>query len=140
MIDLPVVGGADLRYQTEGAAGLDLVARLQSPVRIGVGQRAPIPTGVRVAIPAGHEGTIRPRSGLVFKHGIMTAFGTIDSDYRGELVILLINFGDDSYVVNPGDRVAQLVISPVVRANVVSVAELPETARGEGGFGSTGVA
>lgn len=142
IIDLPVVAdaGVSLRYQTAGAAGMDLTAKLESPVRIGVGQRVPIPTGVRVAIPAGYEGTVRPRSGLVFKHGVMTAFGTIDSDYRGELVVLLMNFGDMSYVINPGDRIAQLVISSVSRANVVPVEVLPETDRGSNGFGSTGVA
>lgn len=128
------------RYMSEGAAGLDLAAALDEPVLLKPGQRAAIPTGLLVAIPPGHEGQVRPRSGLALSHGITVANapGTIDADYRGELKVILINLGDRACVVEPGQRVAQLVIAPVAQVPVVEVATLPATERGVAGFGSTG--
>ncbi|MDI3282083.1 dUTP diphosphatase [Polyangium sp. 15x6] len=137
------VGGADVplpAYQSAGAVGLDLCAAVVEDVSIGPGQRKLVPTGVRVAIPEGYEGQVRPRSGLALKHGItvLNAPGTIDPDYRGELMVLLVNHGDAPFVVRRGERIAQLVICPVARAELVVVESLDETARGEGGYGSTG--
>jgi dUTP pyrophosphatase len=128
-------------YQTQGSAGMDLRAALVSPVRIEPGRRALIPTGLSIAIPAGYEGQVRPRSGLANKHGItvLNTPGTIDSDYRGEVKVVLVNLGDEPFEVQRGDRIAQLLISPVARAALVLVDELDETARGAGGYGSTGV-
>lgn len=127
-------------YQTEGAAGLDLCAALQHPLTIHPGERRIVPTGIAVAIPEGFEGQVRPRSGLALKHGIgiVNSPGTIDSDYRGEIGIVLINHGSEPFIVTRGARIAQLVITPVVRVEVEVVSELDETARGEGGYGSTG--
>lgn len=128
------------RYETEGAAGMDLRAYLDAPVTIAPGDRVLIPTGLRVAIPPGYEGQVRPRSGLAQRHGvtILNAPGTVDSDYRGEIKVVLVNLGQDAFTVNPGDRIAQLVIAPVARAELVQVEELPASRRGEGGFGHTG--
>jgi dUTP pyrophosphatase len=125
---------------TSAAAGLDLAAALEAPVTLAPGDRASIPTGLAVAIPAGFEGQVRPRSGLARNRGITLAnsLGTIDADYRGEVSILLINHGREPYTVEPGERIAQLVIAPVVQAELVELDELPPTERGEGGFGSTG--
>lgn len=133
-------------YQTAGAAGLDLAACLPQdegiepslviePSRIAI-----VPCGICVAIPAGFEGQVRPRSGLASRHGVTipNAPGTIDSDYRGEIRVALINLGRDPYTITQGQRIAQLVIAPVVRAVLVEVAQLDETVRGAGGFGSTG--
>jgi dUTP pyrophosphatase len=126
-------------YMTEGAAGLDLAASLDAPLLLAPGERALVPTGIALAIPAGHEGQVRPRSGLAARHGVtcLNSPGTVDSDYRGEVKVLLVNLGREPFEVTPGLRIAQLVIAPVTRAEVVEVAELPPTDRGAGGFGST---
>lgn len=127
------------RYQTEGAAGLDLGSAV--PERcIPPGGRALIGTGIAVEIPSGYEGQIRPRSGLAWRHGIgiLNSPGTIDSDYRGEIGVILVNHSETPYTVRHGDRIAQLVIAPVVRASVRVVSSLADTRRGTGGFGSTG--
>ena len=126
-------------YQTEGAAGMDLHALLSEPVVLAPGQRRCVPTGVFVAIPPGLEGHIRPRSGHANRNGITTLSGTIDSDYRGELAANLINLGQENFVIRSGDRIAQIVFAPIVRASFNQVDELDETVRGERGFGSTGV-
>jgi dUTP pyrophosphatase len=129
-------------YQSDGAAGLDLHAALDAPMTLEPGAIAIVPTGLALAIPVGFEGQVRPRSGLATKHGITVpnAPGTIDSDYRGELKVALINLGRAPFVVEHGMRVAQLVIAPVARATLVEQEDLGDTARGAGGFGSTGVA
>lgn len=128
------------RYETEGAAGLDLRAAVLEPLTIAPGARVLVPTGLRLAIPRGYEGQVRARSGLAMKHGIglPNAPGTIDSDYRGELSVLLVNWGAEAFVVERGLRIAQLVIAPVVRATLEAVLELPPTERDAGGFGHTG--
>ena len=128
-------------YATPGSAGIDLRAAVDSEVVLQPGERKLIPTGLRLAIPEGYEGQIRPRSGLALRNGIsiVNAPGTIDSDYRGPVQIILINQGEEPFTVRRGDRIAQLVISPVVRAGLVESDSLPETARNEGGFGHTGV-
>jgi dUTP pyrophosphatase len=130
------------RYATDGAAGLDLSAALDEPLVLAPGARARVPTGLVIALPNGHEGQVRPRSGLAFKHGltVLNAPGTIDEDYRGELAVLLVNLGDEPVRILPGDRIAQLVVAPVTHVNVQSaeLQELEATARGSGGFGSTG--
>ena len=127
-------------YQTEGAAGMDLCADLSEPLTLGPGARAAVPTGLAVAVPSGWELQVRPRSGLALRHGLacLNSPGTIDSDYRGEILVLLINLGAEPVTLRHGDRIAQLVLAPVGRASVRLVDELPQTARGEGGFGSTG--
>jgi dUTP pyrophosphatase len=131
------------RYASDGAAGLDLQAALREPLTLQPGDRVAVPTGLSLALPAGHEGQVRPRSGLALKRGITVANapGTIDEDYRGELQVLLVNLGREPQVIEPGDRIAQLVIAPVTRVRVLEVESLDalgETARGHGGFGSTG--
>lgn len=128
-------------YQTPGSAGMDLAAFLPAgPVTIPPGRIAIIPTALAVAIPPGHEGQVRPRSGLSTKHGVTVpnAPGTIDSDYRGELRVALINLGQAAFEVTHTMRIAQLVIAPVVQASITEAAELNDTTRGSGGFGSTG--
>jgi dUTP pyrophosphatase len=129
-------------YQSEHAAGLDLLAAVPSvaPVTLAPGARALIPTGLAIALPEGHEGQVRPRSGLAVRHGlaIVNAPGTIDADYRGEIQVLLVNLGSESVTINRGMRIAQLVIAPVARAHIVETASLDKTTRGSGGFGSTG--
>lgn len=127
-------------YQSERAAGMDLRAAVKEPVTIVPGHRALIPTGLVMAIPAGYEGQVRPRSGLALKHGVtvLNSPGTIDSDYRGEVKVLLVNHGEEPFVVKRGERIAQLVIASVVQVPLHVVAELDETERGEGGYGSTG--
>lgn len=127
-------------YETEGAAGMDLRARLGAPVVLGPGKRALIPTGLKIELPAGYEAQVRARSGLAARHGIglVNGIGTIDSDYRGEIGICLINHGEEAFTVNDGDRVAQLVIARYVRAKAENAGALSDTARGEGGFGHTG--
>ncbi|MGE5505812.1 MAG: dUTP diphosphatase [Actinomycetota bacterium] len=129
------------RYETEHAAGMDLLACLPAPVTLGPGKRAMIPTGFAIALPEGFEAQVRPRSGLAAKHGItvLNSPGTIDADYRGEVAVVLINHGDTAFTVERGMRIAQMVIAPVSRAILHEVETLPETARGGGGFGSTGV-
>jgi len=128
-------------YATDGAAGLDVVAAVTETVTLGPGERRLIPTGIAIALPPGYEAQARPRSGLALKHGIalVNSPGTIDEDYRGEVGIILINHGAEPFAVNRGDRIAQLVIAPVTRAVLTEVDTLPDTARGAGGFGSTGV-
>ncbi|HEX3474559.1 MAG TPA: dUTP diphosphatase [Kofleriaceae bacterium] len=128
------------RYMTAHAAGLDLSAALDRPVDIAAGQRVAIPTGLAIKLPDGYEAQVRPRSGLARDHGIalVNSPGTIDSDYTGELVVLVINHGDRAVRIEHGQRIAQLVVAPVVQAELVEVGELPATARGAGGFGSTG--
>jgi dUTP pyrophosphatase len=128
------------QYMTAGAAGLDLCAALDAPVELASGRHASIGTGLAVAIPPGWEGQVRPRSGLAREHAVtlVNAPGTIDADYRGEVAVLLINHGARPFTVTPGLRIAQLVIAPVAQAELAVVDELPATARGAGGFGSTG--
>ncbi len=137
---LPHARGLPLpAYATDGAAGFDLVAAVAGPVAIPPGGRALIPTGLRMALPAGHELQVRPRSGLALKHGITLANapGTIDEDYRGEIGVILLNAGHENFVVERGMRIAQAVLAPVTRAVLIE-ADLDATARGAGGFGSTG--
>lgn len=133
-------GASEPAYQTAGAAGLDLAACLDAPVSLAPGEIIAVPTGWAVAIERGYEGQVRPRSGLATKHGITVpnAPGTIDCDYRGELRVALINLGRTTFEITHGMRIAQLVISPVVRATVITTTDLDETERGSGGFGSTG--
>lgn len=130
-------------YESEAAAGLDLIAAVaeHDPVEIKPGARALIPTGLAIALPAGFEAQVRPRSGLALKHGVtvLNTPGTIDADYRGEIGIILANLGAEAFTVSRGMRIAQLVIAPVVQAVLVETVRLPETARGSGGFGSTGI-
>lgn len=125
-------------YQSAGAAGMDLLAA--APVVLAPGQRVLVPTGLALAIPDGFEVQVRPRSGLALRHGVtvLNAPGTIDADYRGEVQVLLVNLGSTSYQVQVGERIAQMVLAPVSRGLLVEVEELPETARGDGGFGSSG--
>lgn len=135
--------GGDVRlpcYMSEHASGMDLFAYLPREVTLNPGERHLIPTGIAVAIPEGYEGQIRPRSGLAMRDGIgiVNSPGTIDSDYRGEIKIILINLGGEPFAVKTGTRIAQLVIAPVVRAELEEVLELPETQRNERGFGHTG--
>jgi dUTP pyrophosphatase len=127
-------------YQSAGAAGLDLCAALKEPVVLVPGERRLVPTGIAVAIPAGHEGQVRPRSGLALRHGlgVVNAPGTIDADYRGEIGIVLINHGEGPVTIQPLSRIAQLVIAPVARVDVMAVDRLEPTPRGPGGYGSTG--
>lgn len=130
------------RYATEQAAGLDLHAALAEPLRLRPGMRRLVPTGLKIALPPGHEGQLRPRSGLALRRGVtlVNSPGTIDADYRGEVSVVLINHGHEDVLINPLDRIAQLVIVPVVQVAVEAVEALDETARGEGGYGSTGIA
>jgi dUTP pyrophosphatase len=130
-------------YETEGSAGMDLRAHLPDGQAIVIlpGKRAVVPTGLRIELPLGFEAQVRARSGLAAKHGIslVNGIGTIDSDYRGEIGVILINLGDTDFSVHDGDRIAQLVIARYVRATLQQAGELTGTERGEGGFGSTGV-
>jgi dUTP pyrophosphatase len=128
------------RAMSEHAAGLDLSAALDGPHLIRPGERAAIPTGIAIAIEPGFEGQVRPRSGLARRSGltVLNAPGTIDADYRGEVVVLLVNLGGEDVVVEPGERIAQLVVAPVARAEVEEVNQLEGSERGAGGFGSTG--
>ena len=127
-------------YATEHSAGMDLLAAIAEPKTIAPGERALIPTGIAIALPEGFEAQIRPRSGLALKHGIslVNSPGTIDADYRGEIGVIVINHGQTAFVVEPGMRIAQMVIAPYTRATFSEVIELPTSTRGEGGFGSTG--
>ena len=126
-------------YQTDGAAGMDLFAAIDKPIELSPLERILIPTGLKLSLPSNMEAQIRPRSGLAFKQGItvLNAPGTIDSDYRGEIKILLINLGQNIFKIEHGDRVAQLVIAPITQANLHVVLKLDATQRGHGGFGST---
>jgi dUTP pyrophosphatase len=127
-------------YATAGSAGCDLLAALDAPLPLAPGARALIPTGIAIALPPGYEAQIRPRSGLALRHGVtvLNAPGTVDSDYRGEIGVVLINLGDAAVTLTRGMRIAQLVLAPVARLAWTEVATLPETARGAGGFGSSG--
>lgn len=138
---VPLKGAIVPEYKTAGAAGADLYAFLNSPVTILPGKSAMIPTGLFFEIPEGYEIQVRPRSGLAAKNGVtvLNTPGTIDSDYRGEICIILINLGEKDFTVNNGDRIAQMVIAPVIQADFSIVNELSQTERGSGGFGSTGV-
>jgi dUTP pyrophosphatase len=135
-IDLPLPN-----YATEGSAGLDLHAAIPTDLIIGAGKRVLVPTGIAIQLPQGYEAQIRSRSGLAAKHGlfILNSPGTIDSDYRGEIIVIIMNNSEDSFVVTPGMRIAQMVIAPYTKVTLNEVEELAETARGEGRFGSTGV-
>ena len=128
------------KYETEGSSGLDLEAYIEKDLRLLPGERKLVPTGVSVAMPNNFEIQIRPRSGLAYKNGIsvVNTPGTIDSDYRGEIKVLLINLGTEAVTIKKFQRIAQMVICPVIKANLKEVQELPETIRGAGGFGSTG--
>jgi dUTP pyrophosphatase len=128
------------RYMTKGAAGMDLAAAGDASTTLFPGQRLGFPIGWKMELPIGYEAQIRPRSGLSLRRGVtvVNAPGTIDSDYRGEIVVLLVNLGKEPYTIEPGDRIAQMVIAPVVQAAVEEVNELSDTERGSGGFGHTG--
>lgn len=134
--NLPLPG-----YETNLAAGMDIRAALNLPITLKPGERELIPTGLQMALPEGYEAQIRPRSGLAIRHGItmLNSPGTIDADYRGEVKVIAINHGQEDFIVSHGDRIAQMVIAPVVQLPIKEVSELGETDRGEGGFGSTGV-
>lgn len=129
------------RFMTSGAAGMDLYANVTENVVIAPGRIKLVPTGISIAVPEGYEAQIRPRSGLAIKHGIslVNTPGTIDSDYRGEINLIMINFSDKSFVIKRGDRIAQMVINKIEIPNIIEVQELDETNRGSGGFGSTGL-
>jgi len=138
---LPHAQGLPLpAYATPGAAGMDLTAAVQDPITIQPGHRALVPTGLAIALPQGYELQIRPRSGLALRHGIVlpNSPGTIDEDYRGEIQVIVLNTGQAPFTVNRGDRIAQAVLAPVVRADWQETGTLDPTARGAGGFGSTG--
>jgi len=138
---LPEAEGLELpHYASPGSAGMDLRAAIAEPVTLQPGEIGLVTTGLRLAIPAGHEAQIRPRSGLALKHGltIPNAPGTIDSDYRGVLQVILANLGREPFTIRRGDRIAQMVIAPVSRAELRPVDQLADTERGEGGFGSSG--
>ena len=128
-------------YSSPEAAGADLRANTSRVLTLVPGQRALVPTGVRIELPEGYEAQVRPRSGLAAKHGVtvLNSPGTVDSDYRGEIKVILINFGEKAYTITSGDRIAQLVISPVIRADFVETPELRPSERHGGGFGSTGM-
>ena len=139
---LPNAAGLPLpHYQTEHAAGVDLYAAVVTETVIGAGKWSLIPTGIALAIPEGYEGQVRPRSGLALKHGIgmLNGPGTIDADYRGEIGIILFNFGSEPFAVRRGDRIAQLVFAKLEKVKFENVASLSGTARGDGGFGHTGI-
>ena len=138
---LPHSEGIDLpSYATDSSAGLDLRAAVEDPVVLSPGERRLIPTGLILEIPEGYEGQVRPRSGLAIRHGVtvLNSPGTIDADYRGEVKVILINLGEEPFTIRRGDRIAQLIIAPVTRAELIEVEEVTVTARGDGGFGSTG--
>lgn len=128
-------------YETEHAAGMDIRAALSGDVVVRPGERLLVPTGLQMAIPVGYEAQIRPRSGLAIRHGItmLNTPGTIDADYRGEIRVIVINHGREDFIIRHGDRIAQMVVAPVVQVRPVKVDELPDSTRGHGGFGSTGV-
>jgi dUTP pyrophosphatase len=139
---LPHAEGLPLpAYATEGAAGADLCAAVESELVLDPGERAAVPTGLVLEIPVGYEGQVRPRSGLAIRSGltIVNAPGTIDSDYRGELKVLLVNVGSEAVAIDRGDRIAQLLIAPVTRASFIETEGVSTSERGKGGFGSTGV-
>lgn len=142
---LPHSNGLALpRYETEGAAGMDLLAALDEaePLTLAPGARALVPTGLAIALPTGFEAQVRPRSGLAAKNGVtvLNSPGTIDCDYRGEVKVILVNLGAEPFVITRGTRIAQMVVAPVTQAVLAEVESLDETTRGAGGFGSTGTA
>lgn len=142
VVRLPHAAGLDLpAYATEHAAGVDLVAAVSADTTIAPGARALIPTGISIALPDGYEAQVRPRSGLALKHGltVLNSPGTIDADYRGEVGVILINLGQESFTVTRGLRIAQLVLARVARLSWEEAASLPPSARNSGGFGSTGI-
>src|SRR3990167_5588585 len=128
------------QYQSDHAAGMDLMADIDDVVTLNTGERKLIPTGLAIALPVGYEAQIRPRSGLAIKKGItlLNTPGTIDSDYRGEVQVIVVNLGQETVRIERGERIAQMVVAPVVQANLVEVDDLDSTTRGAGGFGSTG--
>ncbi len=127
-------------YATAGSAGLDLRAAIATDLTLGPGERTAIPTGLKLAVPDGYEGQIRARSGVALRYGIgiPNSPGTVDSDYRGEVAVILVNWSDAPYTIHRGDRIAQLVIAPIVQVEIVEVDNLPASIRGTGGFGHTG--
>jgi dUTP pyrophosphatase len=127
-------------YMSEHASGMDLYAAVSEPLTLRPGERALVPSGFHMALPPGYEAQVRPRSGLAIKHGIgiVNAPGTIDADYRGEVKVILANFGDEPFTIRRGDRIAQMVIQPIIRAELKAVDGLPASVRGDGGFGHTG--
>jgi dUTP pyrophosphatase len=127
-------------YETAQSAGMDLAAAIKEPITLAPGSRVMVPTGLAIALPDGYEAQVRPRSGLAARNGVtvLNTPGTIDADYRGEVKVILINLGDETFEIERGMRIAQMVVSPVTQAAFSEVAELSETARGTGGFGSTG--
>ena len=131
--DLPLIN-----YQTDGSSGMDLYSANISNITLEPLDRMSIPTGICMSIPLGYEAQIRPRSGLFIKNGINANFGTIDSDYRGEIKVILFNHGKDEFLINNKDRIAQMVLVPVIKMELEETDNLPNTVRGEGGFGSTG--
>jgi dUTP pyrophosphatase len=145
-VDEPLVrfsaeaGASPPEYRTEGSAGADLRARLPEPLALGRGERVAVPTGLRIELPPGYEAQVRPRSGLALDKGItcLNTPGTIDSDYRGEIKVILVNLGREEATIRDGDRIAQLIVAPVSRARFERASGLSETERGSGGFGSTG--
>ena len=128
------------KYQTEGAAGMDLCAAISEPIELKPLERKLIPTGLKIELEHGYEAQVRPRSGLSIKHGItlINCVGTIDEDYRGEVCVPIVNISNEEYTIQPDERIAQMIIARVEQAKIEVVTELSETARGEGGFGSTG--
>lgn len=139
---LPHAGDLPLpSYESAAAAGMDIRAALEEPLTLAPGKRALVPTGLKMVLPPGYEAQIRPRSGLAWRNGItmLNTPGTIDSDYRGEVKVLAVNLGDEPFTIQHGNRIAQMVIAPVQQCRIQEVQKLPDSARGEGGFGSTGV-
>ena len=139
-IEVRIIGRFIPKYQSKQAAGCDLYADIDNPVVLEPGKYNIVPTGVRIELPQGYEAQVRPRSGMAMKYGIgiLNAPGTIDADYRGEVKVILFNFGQESFRIEPGDRIAQLVFNRVVQAQFILVDKLKETKRGSGGFGHTG--
>jgi len=133
-------GGKPPHYASQQAAGADVYSANESPLEIQPGERLLVPTGLFLHIPEGYEIQVRPRSGLAYKHGVtvLNSPGTIDSDYRGEVKVLLVNLGAEPFLISPGMRIAQLVVSPVIHGHFIEVESVSETERGAGGFGSTG--
>ena len=128
------------KYETSGSAGMDVRANIEEPIILGSLERVLVPTGLKIAIPEGYEVQVRPRSGLAIKHGItlLNTPGTIDSDYRGELKIIMVNLSKDEYIINPQERIGQLILNKVAQMELIEVDSLDETERGAGGFGHTG--
>jgi dUTP pyrophosphatase len=127
-------------YATEGSAGMDLTAAISEPYEFKPFERKLVPTGIIIELPEGYEAQVRPRSGLSIKHGmtLVNCVGTIDEDYRGEVCVPMINLSQETYTINPGDRIAQMIISPVQKVDIIEVREVSTTSRSSGGFGSTG--